>query len=94
MKIIDITKKLNEDNEIYEGDPKFVKQVVFDIDKDGFKLSNISMSTHAGTHTDAPSHFLPNGKSLGEIPLKNYIGRCVVVVAAQADSVCAKRILI
>lgn len=94
MKIIDITKSLNEETETYEGDPRFIQQVVFDVAEDGFKLSNISMSTHAGTHTDAPSHFLPRGKSLGEIPLKNYIGRCTVADFSQADTIKAKRLLL
>lgn len=86
MKIIDITRELNEKCEVYEGDPHFEKHEVYSVEKDGFKLSRISMGTHTGTHTDAPSHFIENGKSLAHIPLKKYIGKCKVIYAKDMAS--------
>ncbi len=80
IKILDITYELNEETKVYEGDPHFIKEEVFTLDKDGFALSLIRMGTHAGTHTDAPSHFIPGGKSLLEIPLCSFIGECRVAL--------------
>ncbi|MEI6100373.1 MAG: cyclase family protein [Eubacteriales bacterium] len=78
IKILDITYELNEDTKVYQGDPHFIKEEIFTIDKDGFALSVIHMGTHLGTHTDAPSHFIEGGKSLADIPLSSYIGECSV----------------
>jgi arylformamidase len=44
-------------------------------------LGSISMSTHTGTHVDAPWHYLENGLRLDEVPLKTWIGTCVVIDA-------------
>jgi len=70
---------LSEETTVYEGDPHFIKEEVFTLDKDGFALSLIRMGSHAGTHTDAPSHFIQGGKTLLDIPLCDYIGECRVV---------------
>ncbi len=80
IKIFDITFVLDEETKVYEGDPHFIKEEVFTLEKDGFALSMIRMGSHAGTHTDAPSHFIQGGKTLLDIPLCNYIGECLLIV--------------
>ena len=70
---------LDEETKVYEGDPHFIKEEVFTLERDGFALSMIRMGSHAGTHTDAPSHFIAGGKTLLDIPLCNYIGECRLV---------------
>ena len=39
----------------------------------------IQISSHMGTHIDAPYHFVENGKRLNEIPLERLIGKATVV---------------
>lgn len=58
-------------------------------------MSLIRMGTHAGTHTDAPSHFISGGKSLLEIPLGCFIGACRVALMDELEDcpVCEKLIL-
>ena len=41
-------------------------------------LSQICMSLHAGTHVDAPLHFLADGESVERLPLEVLIGRAWV----------------
>ena len=48
-------------------------------------LGSISMSTHTGTHVDAPWHYLENGLRLDEVPLKTWIGICVVIDARESQ---------
>lgn len=92
---MDITYELNEETKVYEGDPHFIKEEVFTLGKDGFALSLIRMGTHAGTHTDAPSHFISGGKSLLDIPLCNYVGECWVVLMDELEDfpACEKLLL-
>lgn len=39
----------------------------------------MEIGTHSGTHMDAPSHFLKNGKTIDEVNLEACVGRCSVI---------------
>jgi len=55
----------------------------------------VSMSCHAGTHVDAPSHFDPQGEAADAIPLESCIGPCVVTTLARlAEAGQAERVLV
>ena len=53
--------------------------------KDGYNLTMCNINTHAGTHTDAPLHFLADGKSLAEVDIQCYVGPCFVVDCTQKN---------
>lgn len=40
--------------------------------------SALNMSAHAGTHVDAPFHFVPDGASVESLPLEIFIGPALV----------------
>ena len=61
--IYDISKPITMGMEVYEGDPEVRVEEVFTIVKDGFSLRRLEMSTHTGTHLDAPSHFIEIGRA-------------------------------
>ncbi len=44
----------------------------------GVNKEIVEISTHTGTHCDAPYHFFPDGKTIDEIPLETYIAPAVV----------------
>ncbi len=46
---------------------------------DSVNVGSISMSTHTGTHVDAPWHYDDAGLKLHQVPLQTWIGPCVVV---------------
>ena len=75
MKIIDITRLLSENSLVYPGDirPSFSQE-----EKGQYRISNLNLSTHSGTHIDAPSHYLKNGGTIDSVPLTKLIGRCGV----------------
>ncbi len=39
----------------------------------------VVFSTHTGTHIDAPAHFIKNGKTLSDIPLKKLVGKALFI---------------
>jgi arylformamidase len=41
-------------------------------------ITHVNSSAHAGTHVDAPRHFLPNGATIDEIELNRFIRPAVV----------------
>jgi arylformamidase len=83
MKIIDVTRPLVKDMLVYPGDiiPSFRQA-----DHGLYLLSDLHLSSHTGTHIDAPAHYLKSGDTIDTIPLCNLIGRCRVIDVSGTDS--------
>ena len=78
MKIIDISQELLTAR-IYEGDPAPKIESLSNMENgDLYNLSALSMCLHNGTHIDAPSHFIKDGKTVDKIPLDAFVGKCFV----------------
>jgi arylformamidase len=73
---IDATRDLANGGIVYPGDyvPQFIQE-----DHGKYLLTKVAMSTHSGTHIDAPSHYLKNDMSVDKIPIERLIGRCRVI---------------
>ena len=67
MKIIDHTLTVSGKIPTFPGSPKphFIEWET--IAKDGYNLELLFLSSHTGTHIDAPFHFVKNGKKIHEI---------------------------
>jgi arylformamidase len=85
-KIIDISLPLDASYRMHTP-AGFTKDLQFDVEvlKDfdahggaGQIVRGVHMRLHAGTHVDAPHHFLRNGKRVHEIPLTTFIGDAAV----------------
>ncbi len=79
MNIIDITKELNDQVEIYEGDPRVRIEQSSTVESNGFAITKLSMGSHSGTHIDAPSHVMTGAKQVSDIALAALVGECAVV---------------
>ena len=78
MKITDISQELLS-AAVYEGDPTTRIDSIQSMEKGNlYNLSSLSMCLHNGTHIDAPSHFIKDGKTVEEIPLSAFVGECYV----------------
>ena len=79
MKVYDISQEVFS-CKVYPGDPKPERIVLKSIaGGDGYNLTAFSMCAHNGTHVDAPTHFLAEGRTLDQVPLEAFVGECVVV---------------
>jgi arylformamidase len=78
MKIYDITRTLDRSIPFIEGDPVFKKETVREIKNGGFSQYLLSIHSHAGTHMDAPSHVIPGGRNIKDIPVEKFVGKCMV----------------
>lgn len=54
-------------------------------DQHGSRKTKITMTTHEGTHIDAPSHFLEHGKTVDQLPLTLFVGLCKVLDLTDVD---------
>lgn len=79
MEIIDISRDLMT-AQVYEGDPVPKMERISRLDTgDECNLSALYACLHAGTHADAPRHFIENGEDIASLPLAPFIGPCRVI---------------
>ncbi len=75
--IIDMTYPFSEETIYWPTDKPFTPRVVFRGRTDGgywYASNEYAASEHGGTHVDAPIHFNEQGRSIGQIPLQEWIG--------------------
>jgi arylformamidase len=83
MTFIDVTRPLSPDLPVYPGDTRFA---FTQEDRGQYRISDIHMSTHTGTHIDAPSHYLKSGDTIDTVPLSHLVGRCRILDVSGAGS--------
>jgi kynurenine formamidase len=82
---LDLSRKIFPGMPVYPGDPEVKKETVFSIQKDGFNLASWTLPMHAGTHMDAPCHFLENGEDVSTIGLDKCVGKANKISVTSED---------
>jgi arylformamidase len=77
--LLDVSVSLNENTTVWPGDPSLTRQPVCTLDKDGCAVTGLSLSTHTGTHLDAPRHFFKDGAPIDHLPTDLMVGPCRVL---------------
>jgi len=88
MAIVDLTAPLYPGMPVYPGDPPLQFRWHARLAETGCNLGWIGTSLHAGTHVDAPLHYLEGGASVAELSLARCVGPGValeVLVGAGQD---------
>jgi arylformamidase len=84
MTIYDVTAPLRTGMPMFEGDPPVRIERVSSMGAGGIcNLSRLEGSLHAGTHVDAPCHFIEGAGGVETLPLDAMLGPCEVVDAGQ-----------
>ena len=80
MKIYDITVPISENMPVYEGDPKVKIDVASSMKNgDAANVTQLCFGAHAGSHVDAPNHFIDGTRKVHELDLEKLIGDARVV---------------
>ena len=91
MKVIDLTLTISEKIPTFPGSPQpnFINWET--IDKDGYNLELLFLSSHTGTHMDAPFHFLKKGQKIDQILTKRLVTEAILIkIRKQADQAIIK----
>ena len=88
MKAIDISWPISKATTGYKDRYVVGIDEVKNFNRDGVRETNIHLNSHTGTHVDAPSHFLKDGKTIDEMHLDRLIGDAIVLDM----TVCVERI--
>jgi kynurenine formamidase len=84
--IIDLTMKVSPKIKVFPGSPQPRFSISSTFDKDGYDSEVMHMSTHTGTHMDAPSHFSPGNISIDDIPASRFVSEAILInIPKKAD---------
>ncbi|MCK5862871.1 MAG: cyclase family protein [Candidatus Hydrogenedentes bacterium] len=86
----DISIPISPEMTVWPRDPSFTIEPASRIASGAVcNISAMTMSTHAGTHCDAPWHFIEEGAKLDEVDTAVFIGKVLVIDLPQIDLICA-----
>lgn len=79
MTILDLTLTISNTLPSFPGSPKpqFIPWNTIDDDK--YNLELLFLSSHSGTHLDAPFHFVKKGKKIHQIPVSRFEGHARLI---------------
>ena len=79
MKILDLTLSISDKIPTFPGSPQPNFIPWENVKEDGYNLEVLFLSSHTGTHMDAPYHFLENGAKIHEISLKKLVSEAALI---------------
>ena len=79
MKIVDLTLTVSDKIPTFPGSPPPSFIPWENIKEDGYNLELLFLSSHTGTHMDAPHHFLEKGAKIHEISLKKLVSEVALI---------------
>ena len=80
MEVIDISLPLETRLAVWPGDTEFDYELMWKRSAGAtVNVGAVRMSTHCGTHIDAPFHFDEDGQKVDELPLATFVGKAMVI---------------
>ena len=79
MEILDLTLTISDNIPVFPGSPHPHFVPWEKIKDDSYNLELLFLSTHTGTHMDAPHHFLEKGAKIHEISLEKLVSEAVLI---------------
>lgn len=90
MRLWDISQVLRPGLPVWPGDTAFAFERSWRMeDGSPVNVGRMTMSTHSGTHGDAPLHYAADAADIASVALDPYLGECLVVNARHASGAVA-----
>ncbi|MEE4350212.1 MAG: arylformamidase [Pacificimonas sp.] len=85
-RIIDISQTMRPEMPVWPGEPPVVLERLAEIGPEcPVNVGKVSLPLHAGTHADAPLHYVADGEDAAESDLSAYMGSCTLVDASHVS---------
>jgi kynurenine formamidase len=78
-KLIDLSHPLEHGQLNFAWDPKISVIPHNTVASIGYNITQISLSTHQGTHLDAPFHFYDDGNTVDQMRLDQFYGAAILI---------------
>jgi kynurenine formamidase len=85
VQTIDLSHPIGPDMPLYPGTPRPRIEPSRSLAADGYVEHRLTLTTHVGTHVDAPAHLVDGGRPLSELPADRFVGRAVVLDPGRLD---------
>lgn len=77
--IIDLTQTIRHEMHVFDPSARPLTIPWARTDVQGYEAEVIFMSTHTGTHMDAPYHFDPTGIKIDEVPAERFVADAILL---------------
>lgn len=77
--IYDLSQPVFHDAPQWATYPSITVTLEYKIATDGFNAEHVKLTTHSGTHIDAPFHFIPNAESVSDLPLEHFVAPAIAL---------------
>lgn len=74
-----MTHTISENMTVYPGTDPPKLELESTYEKDGFKETLLTVSSHTGTHMDSPSHLFAGRTNLDSFKIEQFIGKALVI---------------
>lgn len=79
-RVVDLSHEIYDGMPTYPGARRVETEVIHTHERDGYQITALRLTTHHGTHVDAPIHFVSGRRTtLSEIPTADLVGEAVVL---------------
>lgn len=93
MRIYDLTVPISPALPCYPGDPRVEVAPVAQLTQgDTANVSRMTLSSHSGTHLDAPRHFFPQGRTIDALDLEMLVGPTQVCAVTHPGHITAAQL--
>ena len=85
MRVIDLSHPISAEMPLWPGTPAPEISDLHTIGRDGFGERWLQLSSHTGTHLDAPAHIVEGAATLDRMPVDAFIGKGTVLDVTQSQ---------
>lgn len=78
MRLIDLSQPVYDACPHCPDDPDVRSGTIATHDKDRWQVELLSLTSHTGSHVDAPLHRIPGGAAIDQIPLERWMGQAFI----------------
>lgn len=84
MRVIDLTMEIVPSMRVFPGSPQpsFITWSKLEIH--GYSSEAMFLSTHTGTHVDAPSHFIQDSRTIDQLDVGRFVSRAILLKIPKA----------
>ena len=79
MRVVELNHEIHPGTHAYPGGPEMDIRRIRTNDADGWELTYLRISSHYGTHVDAPMHFIADGAPVDRVELDRLLGAARVI---------------
>lgn len=87
MKIYDLTQKIENEMTAYCEEEKPKISSLFSIEKEKYRVTDMRLTSHLGTHIDVPAHIFQDGKNICNFSLEKFSGKGICLTVDEVEKI-------